>query len=182
MIEELASRYRACLEHYGIVTCSLPPTGGYTDLPELTYAACLAHHGLLGSVEWMRLEKYDLTSIPAEHLASLVSSVTGSLHIWDVSGFDLVNVLDSVKSEELSINFQSLDSEETQALVRAIESRVETVVLNVNVTIDISTLTSYSGPFDRYRGKLRTLARSRNWKVTKEKYHPKWICFKIQRK
>ena len=197
MIEELASRYRACLEHYGIVTCSLPPTGGYTDLPELTYAACLAHHGLLGSVEWMRLEKYDLTSIPAEHLASLVSSVTYLVSIGNVSGCDLLTILDTVRSKELIIGKLSLGSEETQAIVQDMESHVEEVVLDGDVTLDIRVLMEYSGQgkcrklicnYDaatRYREQLKTwatsrnsevtLATSRNWEVTLDNYNNKFI-------
>ena len=47
-----------------------------SDLPVITCAASLAHHGFLGSVDEMRLWDVDLTTVPAEHLASLVSSVT----------------------------------------------------------------------------------------------------------
>ena len=66
MIESLAERARKGLEE----------EYGKSNLPEITCAASLAHHGLLGSVEEMSLCDVDLTSVPAEHLASLFSSVT----------------------------------------------------------------------------------------------------------
>ena len=47
-----------------------------SSLPEITCAASLAHHGYIDSVEEMKLWDVDLTSVPAEHLALLVSSVT----------------------------------------------------------------------------------------------------------
>ena len=111
-------------------------------LPSITFAARLAHQGLLGSVKRMKLA-HDLTSVPDYQLASLVSSLqcgeTGpvsSLKIQNVCGCDLVTVLDSVKNPiwELTIRTQSLGSEETQALVRALESSVEEFVLGVGVT------------------------------------------------
>ena len=67
-------------------------------LPEIACAASLAHHGLLRSVEDLWLCNVDLTSVPAEHLASLVSIVTWKVYIKNVSGCDLVTILDSVNS------------------------------------------------------------------------------------
>ena len=81
----------------------------------------------------MRLPNVDLTSVPAEHLASLASSVTGRVSIRNVSG-DLVTFLDNVKSEQLVIR-QNLGSEETQALMQAMESRVKEVKLDKGVTL-----------------------------------------------
>ena len=161
-------------------------TGNFTSNPRLsdiTCAASLAHHGLLGSVQVMELLDVDLTSVPAEHLASLVSSVTGRVKIQNVSGCHLIKILDSVKSKDLGIYRQSLGSEETQALVRAMESRVEYVRLFGEVTLDIRVLMEYSGQgkcregrcyrgtecysSDRYsRDQLRTWSTSKNWEVT----------------
>ena len=68
--------------------------------------------------------------------------------------------------------------EETQALVRVMESRVEKVELIQGVTLDISAFIEYSGQgkcqevecsldtADRYREHLNTWAQSRNWTVT----------------
>ena len=44
-----------------------------TPLPEITSAASLAHHGMLGSVDVMNLMNVDLSSVPHNHLASLAS-------------------------------------------------------------------------------------------------------------
>ena len=65
VFESLAERVRGMLRSGGSSSNVIP------------CAASLANHGLLGSVEWMRLDDVDLTSVPAEHLASLASSVTG---------------------------------------------------------------------------------------------------------
>ena len=149
--------------------------------PEITCAASLAHHGLLGSVKVLVL-RYDLTSVPAGHLASLTASATESVEICNVSGCDLVvTILDCVKSKILWIrDVTLLGCEETQALVRAMESRVEDVRLDEEVTLDISSLIEYSGQgkcselgcYDevaaRYREQLLAWATSRNWAVSYE--------------
>ena len=93
-------------------------------LPGIICVSTLAHYGLLGSgindFLPIILSNIDLTSVPAEHLASLVSCVR------NLKGCDLVSLLDSVKSSFSWMNGQSLSSEETKALVRAMESNVET--------------------------------------------------------
>ena len=152
-------------------------------LHAITSAASLAHHGLLGSVEMLTLGDVDLTSVPADHLASLVSSVTGNIVICNVSGCDLVTILDSVRSDWLYITRQSLGIEETQALVRAMDSGVKKLNLNVGVTLDIAWAIRYNGQGKcrkvecvldttrRYREQLRTWATSRKWKVKLDDEH-----------
>ena len=151
----------------------------------ITCAASLANHRLLGSVGLMWLSDVNLTSVPAEDLAS---SVTGIFFIKNVSGCNLVTILGSVKSKVLKIFRQSLDSEETQALVQAMESCVKEVWLDYKVTLDIRDLMEYSGQGkcrkvacyrnDGYRKQLRTWAESRNWEVTHDN---KKHCFVIDR-
>ena len=116
-------------------------------LPNLTTAACLAHQGLLRSVTGMKLSNVDLTSVPAQHLASLTACVTGDVIINNVSNCALVSILDSLKCQVLRLNSQSLSSEETRAMVRAMESRVERLRLGCwgEVSLDIRALTQYSG-------------------------------------
>ena len=142
-------------------------------------AAGLAYHRLLGSEQVMVLRNVDLTSVPTEHLASLASSVTGIVSINNLCGCNLVTILDSVKSQVLLIRSQSLVSEETRALVRAMETGVKIVRLYREVTLDIRDLMGYSGhgkcrevvcyrardTADRYREKLRTWATSKNWEM-----------------
>ena len=141
-------------------------------LPEITTAASLAHHGLLGSLKDIWLEHVDLSSVPAEHLASLASCVTGGVFILNLDNCDMISFLDSVKCIWLSISSQTLSSEETRALVRVMESRVERVGLGSygEVSLDITALTQYSGQgkcgevrcyndtADRYREEVRSWA------------------------
>ena len=143
-------------------------------------AAGLAYHRLLGSEQVMVLRNVDLASVPTEHLASLASSVTGIVSINNLCGCNLVTILDSVKSQVLLIRSQSLVSEETRALVRAMETGVNIVRLYREVTLDIRDLMEYSGhgkcrevvcyrardTADRYREQLRTWATSKNWEMT----------------
>ena len=176
MIENLVERVKRNLKHYT------------NSLPVITCSASLAHQGLLGSVKCIGLRNVDLTSVTAEHLATLVSSVWERVIIWNVSGCDLVTILESVKSEMLVIQDQSLGREETQALVRAMESSVESVWLDREVTLEIRDLMEYSGQrkcwfagcysdtTDRYREQLRTWATSRNWTVNRDD-----CCFSIER-
>ena len=168
----------------------------------ITCAASLVHHGVLRSVRRIGLVRVDLTSVPTEHLASLVSSavslqaqtfprcsVRGSVTIKNVSGCDLVTILDSVKSKALSMGHQSLGSEETRALVRAMESRVEEVHLCSELTLDMRVLMEYNGQGkctvvhfrkdfkDRYREQLKTWDTDldRNWE-SYDSYKSYWFC------
>ena len=150
-------------------------------LPEITTAASLAHHGILGSMEDMGLRDVDLSSVPAEHLASLAACVTKYVLIWNVSNTDLTSILDSSKSEVLHIINQSLSTEETRALVRAM-ANVEYVELGWNgeVTVDISTLVTYDGrgncktvefsndTAEKYREEVRRLPQRISWRVARE--------------
>ena len=100
---------------------------------------------MLGSLEAMRLEDEDLASVPDEHLASLASCVTKRVRINNISNTDLCPILDNVKSQSLGFFLQSLHSEETKALVRAMEANVEIVDLAFGVSLDFEALTQYSG-------------------------------------
>ena len=109
---------------------------------------------MLKSVTWINLKNDDLVSIPSEHLASLVSCVKLWVEIEDVRNGDIISTLARLKCERLRISSQRLNSEETRALVRAMESGVETVSLGYDgeVSLDITALTQYSG-----QGKCRSL-------------------------
>jgi len=167
-IKKLAKRFRKVLKYEN------------EKIEELTCRASLAYHGLLGSVGSMILRDVDLSPISAEHMASLVSSVTSQLHIENVSGCDLVSLFTSLKCEVLVIIRQSLGKEETRALVEALESVVEGVELETRWTLDMmNSLAAYSGQgmcgeLAFWRDDLvasysieevRTWARRRNWKV-----------------
>ena len=139
-------------------------------LHKISSAASLAHHGLLSYLETMSLRDVDLESVPDESLASLVSCVERSVTIGNVNNCNII--LDSVKSKWLTIQKQSLTSEETRVLVRAMESKVENVEFGLSggegVTLDVAALTQYSGKgnceyvfwenifFDKYEAELRS--------------------------
>ena len=56
---------------------------GFRELQQITCAASLAHHGYIRFIEDLKLERLDLSSIPANNLASLVSCVTPQMwYIW----------------------------------------------------------------------------------------------------
>ena len=157
---------------------------GYTFLvkpgpPMMVTTASLAHHGMLDSVKNIVLLNLDLTSVPTEHLAALASCVTGCVVINNVSNYDLNSFLASLKCPWLGISNQTLSSEETRALVWAMESGVEDVKLGNmgEVSLDITALTQYSGEgkclsvtcyddtAERYKVKVRIWARRINWRV-----------------
>ena len=145
-------------------------------LPEIITAASLAHHGLLDYVEFLSLEDVDLASIPANHLVALASYVDVGVDINNVSNCDIVSILEIVNCETLVISGQVLSSEETQALVWAMESNVKRLVLGPmgDVSLDIRALTQYSGQgkcqwvschyetANKYREEVRAWA---NWTV-----------------
>lgn len=106
------------------------------SLSKIVTAASLAYHGMLGSVKWMFLEDVDL--------ASLVLCATKCVDIRNVS--NIINILDNIRCKYLEITRQTLSSEETYALVRAMESRVEVVTMGFGggVSLDCKTLTQFS--------------------------------------
>ena len=171
VIESLSARIRA---EWEVVRSPLVPETIIT-------AASLAHHGFLPSVERMYLGNVDLSSVPAEHLASLAACATGFVWIRNVSNTNLTSILDSCKSDALYIRNQSLNTEETRALVRAM-ANVERVELGLNgeVTLDISTLVTYGGrgkckevtfynnTAKKYREEVRGWAQRISWRVTRD--------------
>ena len=172
MIESLAARIR---DKWWPVYCP--------GLPVITTTASLAHHGFLlsRSVKNMWLRDVDLASVPADHLASLVACVTERVRISNVHNTDLTSILDNSKSKWLGISNQSLSTEETRALVRAM-ANVKRVSLGYNgeVTVDISTLVTYSGRGEckevrfyditayKYREEIRRWAQRISWRVTQD--------------
>ena len=150
--------------------------------PEIARAASMAHLGHLGTLRNMFLYDVDLSSIPAGHLSSLASCVTGRVSIInDVSG--LSPLLSSLQCERLCISSkQTLNTEETEAMVRAMERGVERVTLGYLgggiTTMDIRAFTSYNGAgkcsrvdcrgdkAGRYKKDLVTWAQRNNWNVT----------------
>ena len=118
------------------------------SVPEvISCAASLAHHGLLQSLNHLAMIDVDLRKISSQHLISLASCVTDILDITNVRGCDMIALLDSVNCRVLYIDGQNLRTDDTQALVRAMETRVKNVMLGHKreVTLDIEALTQYNG-------------------------------------
>ena len=179
-IKRLNERLERKLNKYNMYYKPYAPSA---KLHEVTCAASLAYHGLLGPLNaqtWIYLRDVDLSSVPDEHLASLVSCGTKGVYIQNIRGCDLVTILDNVKSDRLGIYGLSLGSEETQALVRAMESRLERVHLGIwgSATLNTAALTTYSGKgkciewscfhsWERYGRKLGTWGekRRKGWKT-----------------
>ena len=79
-----------------------------------------------------------------------MSSVTGNIDIiyYDNTCCDLVSILDSLQCTEIGLGFNALCiEEEAQALVRAMESRVERLYFHDTRDMCVNTeiLTEYSG-------------------------------------
>ena len=191
-----------CLANRGVISSDMitkltKKSRGLSYCPtpqEIACAGSLAQRGLLDddAIGWMWLQNVDLSSVPSAHLASLVSYATVLLELKDVTGCDLVRLLDSAllqqEDDGLVISDMSLGTEETKALVRAMETRVGTVTLGNKgeVSLDIRALTEYSGKgkcaqltfYDQtatqYLKDLTTWAGNRSWKVKRDiyNYHP----------
>ena len=136
MLENLAARVREDLEN-DLSDSDYNSVAVKSAL--ITSAAALAHHGLLGNIDYVVLfeDEVDLSSVPTQHLASLISNVTGKVMIsYNLRGCDLLPILESLKCEELHLFSQHLGREETQALMRAMESCLKHLVL---VLYDVKT-------------------------------------------
>ena len=133
-------------------------------LKQISALASLAYHGVHNSVEELYLisnerlcslslfgaynfHPLDLGFVPVEHLQALVPCVTGSVFITNVINYDMTSLLDSLQCKELHLA-QILNQDETEALVRAMTSRVEIVHLGNRdgvTSLDVDTLTKYKG-------------------------------------
>ena len=157
-----------------------PGLHGHECCPQqLTALASLAYQGIWESLEFLvlcnttpedpsesfstHLESLNLSSVPDEHLQALVQCVTSYVQIINVTNCNVSALLDCVNSRDLFLT-QKLKREETEALVRAMTSRVEVVYLGDphgfrDVQIDVETLTKYKGD-----GKCREIQCVWNWR------------------
>ena len=115
---------------------------GVPSLREIKTAAGLAHHGLFdGDLCELRLKNVDLSSVPDDQFASLTSKVR-NIRIQNV----ISPKLSGLRCPYLEINNQVLNTEETLALKKAMES-LKVLVLGTqgNVSLDIQALTEFDG-------------------------------------
>ena len=142
------------------ITSMFDPHPFPPKVSNIAEAASLAYHGILRSVRRLTLKDVDLSSIPLEHLVSLVACVKEQVKIENVTFpdlsprpfSDLTTILDSVQCECLSVKWQYLDTEDTRALVRAMRTRVRKLWLGLGegevdwgAAVDIRELTKYDG-------------------------------------
>lgn len=160
----------------------------FSDLQELADIASLIYHNMLGEVSIKSLVLWDgdLSSIPTEQLVSLASGVTDQVCIRkETIILDQHVLLNNINSAEVEIMIdinqrnQTLGIDETSALIKAMEQRVEKVTF-YNGMADVEALFSlYNGRkkcsevrvvgFDsiEYRQcpELRKIAQNKNWDV-----------------
>ena len=118
-------------------------------LSQLGSAAALAAHGYLTHLNWLALVQVDLDSVAADDLASLVRCTKDRcIRIYRVTG-DLTPLLRNVEGDNFAIHDMSLDTSNTESLVTAMLTRVDSIWL-CKVNLDIKTLTQYDG-----KGKCR---------------------------
>ena len=121
-----------------IVVDYVPP------LSQVASAAALARQGFLTSVRSLALVDVDISGVPSEDLAKLLECVTESVYIENLRG-DVTSVFSNINSMFLVIDNMSLSPVDTQALVSAMDTRVEEINLHEGVTLDLETLTQYDG-------------------------------------
>ena len=113
-------------------------------LSQVASAAALARQGFLTSVRSLALVDVDISGVPTEDLAKLLGCVTESVIIENLRG-DVTSVFSNINCVILVIDKMSLSPVDTQALVSAMDTRVEEINLHEGVTLDLETLTQYDG-------------------------------------
>ena len=91
--------------------------------------------------------QFDLRFVPSDHLKALIPCVRDYIEITNITGYDLTSLFDSVSCTRLKVT-QKLNQEETDALLRAMTTRVEEVCLGDRygeLSLDVDTLTQYKG-------------------------------------
>ena len=99
-------------------------------------------------IETVHNLKLDLRQPPGDHLLALTPCVTGTIDIFKgLTDYSLATLFDNVNCKELHLFTERLDQEETEALVRAMTSRVETLHLSVHIEfhMEYDTFSNYRG-------------------------------------
>ena len=142
-------------------------------------AASFCFHGYITEVRYLILKEVDVSSIPADHLSALSSSITHLLYIDNVEG-DIAPLLD-VKIGNLSISNMELSVGDTLSMVSAMKN-IKTLWLGYCglVTLDMETLSTYTGQRrcdeiwcchdtkKKYRRELISWTRGIDWKIGME--------------
>ena len=151
-VERLANKLRAKIEdNLGRISVSvISQDSKHFSLQELASTASLIHHGMLGEVscKMLCLVDVNLSSIPIQHLGSLAACVTDVVFFGVNENVipDLGVFLDKVKCDKLLFLGQSLGTDETLALVRAMqEVRIVVLLLGTRGTVDVKALRNFDG-------------------------------------
>ena len=122
---------------------------GYRRRPDqalVSSAASFIHHGYITEVERMRLRNIDLSEVAH---ASALADVTVTSNVWihNVVG-SIAPIISRIKCPVLRITKMRLCTEDTAALVQAMQTSVEEVLLGVegdSPELDMDTLLTYDG-------------------------------------
>ena len=156
------------------------------SLPQLACAGALASQGYISRVKVLTLLNVNISSVPAEDMASLVRCVSNRVRICSVRG-DLTPVLSSVNCKEhigwdggLHMSSVTLNTDDTQSLVTAMVRGVKVVRMNGRVTLDMETLAKYDGKGEcrmvrmyydtreRYGDQVKAWARRIKWRMIED--------------
>ena len=148
-----------------------------TSLALVACAAALATHEYITEVDSLCLDDLDLDSVSAADLVNLVKCVRHNISIYGVRG-NLCSVLENVECKTLVIADLNLSTADTQNLLTAMVSCVESVQLLGDVVLDLDTLSQYDGKgaceevelFDdtdmRHRDRVKMWMEKIDWKYT----------------
>ena len=152
---------------------------------ELKEATLLAKEGYLTTMKHLQIEnrlRTDISEISSDDMAKLFSIVTDKAVIDEsvMSSSQMSAILASVQSKLLKFYYTRLNEENTRALVTAMSTRVQRVMLVTDVTLDQELLAEYDGQGrctridvygnsrDKYGTKLKTWAADKKWRVRRE--------------
>ena len=141
----------------------------------LRSGAALAKHGIITQLRRLVLCHLDISAVPAEDMARLVTCVQELVYIDNVTG-PLGPILGNVKCDILNINNMVLGTEQTQSLLAAMVTGVREVRLWGGVTLDMGTLALYDGTgecgsvqlcgtdfVEKYRGEVKEWGKKIGW-------------------
>jgi len=150
-VDRLANTIKGIMEDDFSSITVFPQDPKSMSLQDLARAASLVHHGILGEVSFenFHLESVNLSSIPTQQLGSLAACVTDEVCIHgDVNIPNLGVLLDKVWCYSLIFTNRTLQTEDTSALIRAMQTRVYKVDVIYEHIVDrefIRALRNYDG-------------------------------------
>ena len=146
----------------------------HVSVEDLHLASSLVQAGLLTSVKGMWLSNLN---IHGEEISQLtLPTCDGTVELERLSG-DISQLLPLISCNELVIRYTNLSGNETESLVKCLNTNMSVLLLNNNTTVDISVLSQYNGTgkcgyvwcyydsYDSYRGQVTQWARNKRWKV-----------------